>query len=85
VVSQAKGLLSILLIFSNNQLPLLLILCIFLFCFYLVDFSPEFNSVSCLLLFLGAFASFSSRGFRCSVKVLMYALSNFFLSCEFSS
>jgi hypothetical protein len=40
LVSLAKG-LSILLIFSKNQILVLLILCSF--CFYLVDFSPEFD------------------------------------------
>jgi hypothetical protein len=32
-------------------------------CFQLVDFTPEF--ISCHLLFLGEFASFCSRVFRC--------------------
>jgi hypothetical protein len=48
------------------------------FCFHLVNFSPEFDSFLPLLL-LGAFASFSSRAFRCAVKLLVYALSHFFL------
>jgi hypothetical protein len=39
------------------------------FCFYLVDFSPEF--ISCHLLLLGAFASFCSRAFRCAIKLLV--------------
>ena len=39
------------------------------FCFYLVNFSPEF--VSCCLLLLGVFVSFCSRAFRCAVKLLV--------------
>lgn len=35
--------------------------------------------ISCHLLLLGVFVSFSSRAFRCAVKLLMYALSNFLL------
>ena len=35
--------------------------------------------IYCHLLLLGAFASFCSRVFRCAVKLLMYALSSFFL------
>ena len=35
--------------------------------------------ISCHLLLLGEFASFCSRPFRCVVKLLMYALSIFFL------
>jgi hypothetical protein len=43
LVSQVKG-LSMLLIFSNKQLLVWLIFCIVLFvCFYLVNFSPEFD------------------------------------------
>ena len=49
------------------------------FCFYLVDFSPEFDFFSCPLLLLGVFASFCSRAFSCDVKLLMYALFSFFL------
>jgi len=41
LVSPAKG-LSILLIFSKNQFLILSILCSS-FCFYLIDFSPEFD------------------------------------------
>jgi hypothetical protein len=48
------------------------------FCFYLVDFSPEFD-ISCLRLLLGLFASLCSRAFRCAVKLLVYALSSLFL------
>jgi len=76
MVSLAKG-LSILLIFSKNQLFVLLILCS-------PFFSTLFNSalnliISCLLLLLGMFSSFCSRAFRCAVKLLKYALSYFFL------
>ena len=35
--------------------------------------------ISCCLLLLGEFASFCSRAFRCSVKLLVYGLSSFFL------
>ena len=45
------------------------------FCFYLVDSSPEF--ISCSLFPLEVFASFCSRAFRCAVKLLVYAFSNF--------
>jgi len=49
------------------------------FCFYLVDCSPEFD------YFLPVYSSwvylllFCSRIFRCAIKLLMYALSCFFL------
>ena len=45
-------------------------------CFHLVDFAPEFDY---FLLLLGEFASFCSRAFRCVVKLLVCALSSFFL------
>ena len=35
--------------------------------------------ISCLLLLLGVLASFCSKAFRCAVKLLVYALSSFFL------
>ena len=35
--------------------------------------------ISCRLLLLGVFASFSSRASRCAVRLLVYALSSFFL------
>ena len=77
LVSLAKG-LSILLIFSKNQLLLWLILCTVLFVStWLI--SALSLIISCLLLLLGEFASFSSRPFRCVVKLLMCALSSFFL------
>ena len=77
LVSLAKG-LSILLIFSKNQLLVWLILWIVL----LVStwlISPLSLIISCRLLLLGEFASFFSRAFRCVVKLLVCALSRFFL------
>ena len=77
LVSLAKG-LSILLIFSKNQLLLWFILWIVLLVFtWLI--SPLSLIISCRLLLLGEFAYFSSRSFRCVVKLLMCALSSFFL------
>ena len=76
-MSLAKG-LSILLIFSKNQLLVWLILWIVL----LVStwlISPLSLIISCRLLLLGEFASFFSRAFRCVVKLLVCALSRFFL------
>jgi len=56
----------------------LLILCVVLFdSTWLV--SALGLIISCLLLLLGAFASFCSNAFRCAVKLLVYALSCFFL------
>jgi hypothetical protein len=77
LVSLVKG-LSILLIFSKNQLLVWLILSIVL----LVStwlISPLSLIISCHLLLLGEFASFSSRAFRCIVKLLVCALSSLFL------
>jgi hypothetical protein len=77
LVSLAKG-LSVLLIFSKNQLLVWLILCIVLFVStWLI--SALSLIISCHLLLLGEFASFSSKAFRCAVKLLDYALSSFFL------
>ena len=77
VVSLAKG-LSIMLIFSNNQLLVWLILCIVLFVStWLISVLSLI--VSCLLFLLGEFASFCSRTFSCAVKLLLYPLSSFFL------
>jgi hypothetical protein len=76
LVSLAKG-ISILLIFSKNQLLVWLILCIVLFVStWLI--SALSLIISCHLLLLGEFASFCSRAFMCSVKLLVYALSSFF-------
>jgi hypothetical protein len=76
LMSLAKG-LSILLIFSKNQLLLWLILSIVL----LVStrlILPLSLIISCHLLLLSEFASFCSRAFRCGVKLLVCALSSFF-------
>ena len=78
LVSLAKVSLSIMLIFSKNPLLVLLILCIVRFV------STQLISalslvISCCLLLLGVFTSFCCRVFRCSVKLLVYALSSFFL------
>ena len=78
LVSLSRG-LSVLLIFSKNQLLVWLILCIVL--------SVSTSLVSALSLFiswhlhlLGKFASFCCRAFnRYAVKLLMCALSGFFL------
>ena len=77
LVSLAKG-LPIMLIFSNNQLLVWLILCIVLFVStWLISVLSLI--VSCLLFLLGEFASFCSRAFSCAVKLLLYPLSSFFL------
>ena len=39
-------------------------------CFYLVDFSPEFDYFL-LSILLDVFASFFSKALRCAVKLLM--------------
>jgi len=77
LVSVAKG-LSILFIFSKNQLLALLILCIVLFVSTWLISALSFI-ISCVLLLLGVFAPFCSRAFRCAVKLLTYALSCVFL------
>jgi hypothetical protein len=46
-------------------------------CFYFVDFSSEFDYIL-LSSPLGVFASFYCRAFRCSVKLLVKDLFNFF-------
>jgi hypothetical protein len=75
LVSLAKG-LSILLIFSKNQLLVWLILCLVLFVStWLI--SALSLIISCHLLLLDEFASFCSRAFRCAVKLLVYALYSF--------
>ena len=77
LVGLAKG-LSILLIFSKNQLLVLFILCIVLtVSIWLISVLSLI--ISCPLLLLGVFASFYSRAFRCTVKLLVYAFSSFFL------
>jgi hypothetical protein len=62
--------LSIFLIFSKNQLLVLLIPCIFLFV-SLRLISAQSLTISCCLLLLGMFASFCSRALRCAVKLLV--------------
>ena len=70
--------LSILLIFSKNQLLVLLILCIVIFVpTWLI--SALSLIIYCYLLLLGVFSSVCSRTFRCAVKLLMYVLPSFLL------
>ena len=77
LVGLANG-LSILLIFSKNQLLFWLILCTVLFVStWLI--SALSLIISCCLLLLGVFPSFCYRAFRCAVRLLVYALSSFFL------
>jgi hypothetical protein len=76
LVNLVKG-LSILLIFSKNQLLVWLILCVVRFVStWLI--SALSLIISCHLLRLGIFASFCSTAFSCAVKLLVYALSSFF-------
>jgi len=77
LVSLTKG-LSILLIFSKNQLQVVLILCIVLFVSTRL-ISALSLIISSRLLIWGAFASFCSRTFRLAVKLLGYDLSSLFL------
>ena len=77
LVSLAKG-LCILLIFLKESAPGFVDSLYSSFCFYLFDFIPEFGYFL-LLVLLGLFASFCSRAFSCAVKLLVYALSSFFL------
>jgi len=77
LVSLVKG-LSTLLIFSKNQLLVLLILCIVLFVSsWLI--SALSLVISCPLLLLGISAYFGSRTLRFAVELLVYTLSSFFL------
>ena len=76
LVSLAK-VLSILLIFSKNQLLALLILCRVLFVsIWLI--SALSLIISCHLLLLGVFSSFCSRTLRWAIELLVYHFSNFF-------
>ena len=81
LVSLAKGLAN-LLIFSKNQLLVLLILCIVFF------FSNRLISalifiISYPLLLLGVLASFFfPTTFRCTFKLLVWGLSNFFMEAH---
>ena len=77
LVSLAKA-LSILLIFSKNQLLVLLILWMVLFV-SIWSISSLSLIISCHLLLLGVSASFYFRAFNSAVKLLVYALSSFFL------
>ena len=77
LVRPGKG-LSILLIFSKNPLLVWFILYIVLFVsIWLI--SALSLIISCHLLLLGEFASFCSRALRDAVKLLVCALSSFFL------
>jgi hypothetical protein len=67
---------SALLIFSKNLVWLILCIVLFVSTWLISALSL---TISCCLLILGEFASFSSRAFRCAVKLLVYALSSFFL------
>jgi hypothetical protein len=69
LVSLAKYLF-ILLIFSKNQLLILLILCIVLIVSIWLILALSLI-ISCCLLLLGEFASLCSRAFRCAVKLLV--------------
>jgi hypothetical protein len=77
LVCLAKG-LCILLIFSKKQLLVWLILCIVLFVSTWIILALSWI-ISCCLGLLGQFASLCSRDFRCAVKLLVCALSSFFL------
>jgi hypothetical protein len=72
LVSQCKG-LSVLLIFSKNQLLVWLVLWIVLFVSIWLILALSLI-ISCLLLLLGEFAPFSSRASRCAVRLLVYPL-----------
>ena len=69
--------LSILLIFSKNQLLVCLILWIVLFV-YTWLISALSLIISCYLLLLGVSASFCSRAFRSAINLLVYSFSSFF-------
>ena len=71
--------LSILFIFSKNQHLVWLILWIVLFVSTSL-ISAVHLIISCRLFLLGEFSSFHSRAFRCTVKLLVHALSSFFLA-----
>jgi hypothetical protein len=73
LVSLAKG-VYILLIFSEKQLLVLLILCVVLFVSnWLI--SALSLIISCCLLLLGIFVSLCSRTFRCAIKLLVSSVS----------
>jgi hypothetical protein len=77
LVSLARG-LSILLVFSKNQLLVWLILCSVLLVYTCLILSLSLI-ISCCLLLLGEFGSLCSRVFRCLLKLLVYAPSSLFL------
>ena len=77
LVILAKG-LSILLIFSKNQLLVWLILWIVLLVSTWLISLLSLN-ISCHLFLLGEFPSFCSRAFSCVVNLVVCALSSFFL------
>jgi hypothetical protein len=70
--------LSNLLIFSKDQLLVLLLLYIVLFFSTWLILVPSLI-IPCLLLLLGVFSSFCSRAFRCDVNLLLHAVCNFFM------
>ena len=76
LVSLPKS-LSILLIWSKNQLMVLLLCIVLFFSTWLIS-DLSFRISFCLFL-LGVFASFCSRFSRCVVNLLVYALSSLFL------
>ena len=63
---------------SKNQFVVLLLICFGLFAFILL-ISALSLTIYCHLLLLCMFASFGSRDFRCSVKLLVWDLCNFFV------
>jgi hypothetical protein len=75
--SLAKG-LSILLVFSMNQLLVWFTLCIVLFVSTWLIAALSLI-ISCCLLLLSEFAFFRARASMCAVRLLVYALSSFFL------
>jgi hypothetical protein len=77
LVSFVKG-LSILLIFFKEPAPSLVDSLYSIFCFYLVDFSPEFDYFLPSSL-LGLIFFLFSRAFRCAVTLLVYTYHSFFL------
>jgi len=77
LVSLAKA-LSVFLIFSMNQLLVLLSFCIVLLVSTWLISAMSFI-ISYHLLLLGEFASFHFRAFRYVVMLFVYALFNFFL------
>ena len=82
LVSLAKGLAN-LLIFSKNQLLVLLILCTVLFVSNRL-ISALIFIISYPLLLLGVLASFFffPTTFRCTFKLLVWGLSNFFMEAH---